>query len=45
MPREGFWKVPIIYQGAIVADVQVTGDGARILPDLGAARDAAIFAR
>jgi hypothetical protein len=45
MPREGFWKVPLVYQGAIVADVQVTGDGARILPDLGAARDAAIFAR
>jgi len=45
MPREGFWRVPFVYQGAIVADVQVTADGARILPDLSAARDAAIFAR
>ncbi len=44
MPREGFWRVPLIFQGAVVADVQVAGDGARILPDLGAARDAAIFA-
>lgn len=45
MPREGFWKVPLIYQNRVVGELQISGDGAKVIQDFGAARDAAIFAR
>ncbi len=45
MPREGFWKVPIIYQNRVVGELRLSGDGTKVIQDFGAARDAAIFAR
>lgn len=45
MSREGFWKVPLIYQSRVVGELRVSGDGAQLIQDFGASRDAAIFAR
>ena len=45
MPREGFWKVPLIYQNRVVGELRLSGDGTKIIQDFGASRDAAIFAR
>lgn len=45
MGREGFWKVPLIYQNRVVGELRVSGDGQKVIQDFGAARDAAIFAR
>ncbi len=45
MPREGFWKVPIIYQNRVVGELRLAGDGTKIIQDFGASRDAAVFAR
>ncbi len=45
MPREGFWKVPIIYQSRVVGELHLSGDGTKVMQDFGASRDAAIFAR
>ena len=45
MPREGFWKVPLIYQNRVVGELRLSGDGTKVIQDFGAARDAAIFAR
>ncbi len=45
MGREGLWKVPLIFENRIVAELRVSGDGRRVIQDFGAARDAAIFAR
>jgi hypothetical protein len=45
MAREGFWKVPLIYQNRVVGELRLSGDGTKIIQDFGAARDAAIFAR
>ena len=43
--REGFWKVPLIYQSRVVGEVRLSADGTKIIQDFAAARDAAIFAR
>ena len=45
MPREGFWKVPLIHQNRVVGELQISGDGTKVIQDFGAARDVAIFAR
>lgn len=45
MPREGFWKVPLIFQNRVVGELRLSGDGTKVVEDFGAARDAAIFAR
>ena len=45
MPREGFWKVPLIFQNRVVGELHVSGDGTKVMEDFAAARDAAIFAR
>ncbi len=45
LPREGFWKVPIIYQSRVVGELHLSGDGTKVMQDFGASRDAAIFAR
>ncbi len=45
MPREGFWKVPIISGSRVVGELHISGDGTKVMEDFAAARDAAIFAR
>ncbi len=45
MPREGYWKVPLIYHNRVVGELHLSGDGTKMMQDFGAARDAAIFAR
>ncbi len=45
MPREGFWKVPLIYQNRVVGELRLSADGTKVIQDFGASRDAAIFAR
>ena len=45
LPREGFWKVPIIYQSRVVGELHLSGDGTKVMQDFAASRDAAIFAR
>ncbi len=45
MPREGFWKVPLIYRNRVVGELRLSGDGAKVIQDFGASRDAAVFAR
>lgn len=45
MPREGFWKVPLIHQNRVVGELRLSGDGTRVIQDFGASRDAAIFGR
>ena len=45
MPREGFWKVPLIYQNRVVGELHLSGDGTKVMQDFAASRDAAIFAR
>jgi hypothetical protein len=43
--REGFWKVPLIYQNRVVGELHVSADGTKLIQDFAAAREAAIFAR
>jgi hypothetical protein len=45
LDREGFWKVPLIYQNRVVGELHVSADGTKLIQDFAAARDAAIFAR
>ena len=45
MDREGFWKIPLIYENRVVGDLHLSSDGTKLIEDFGAARDAAIFAR
>lgn len=41
--KQGEWKVPLLYKGAIIAEMNVHGQNGSILPDWKAARDTAIF--
>ena len=43
--REGFWRIPVVYQDRIVANLMISGDATQVVEDFGAARDAAIYAR
>ncbi len=45
IPREGFWRVPLIDGNRVVGELRLSGDGSKVIQDFAAARDAAIFAR
>ena len=42
---EGQWKVPLVYQGAIISELEVNSKDAAILPDWGASRDVSLFGK
>ena len=31
MPREGFWKVPLVYQNRVVDELRLSGDGTKVV--------------
>jgi hypothetical protein len=43
--KGGEWKVPLLYQGAIIVEVSVHGQNGEILPDWKASKDATMFGR
>jgi len=40
--KQGEWKVPLLYKGAVIAEIKVHGQNGSILPDWKASRDASI---
>lgn len=45
MPREGYWKVPLISGSRVVGELRLSGDGKQVIQDFAATRDAVRFAR
>ena len=43
--KQGEWKVPLLYKGAIVAEIGVHGQDGSILPDWKASKDATMFGK
>jgi hypothetical protein len=43
--KGGEWKVPLLYQGAIIVEMGVHGQNGSILPDWKASKDATMFGR
>jgi len=43
--KGGEWKVPLLYQGAIIMEIGVHGQNGSILPDWKASKDATMFGR
>ncbi len=43
--KQGEWKVPLLYKGAVVSDISVHGQNGTILPDWKASKDATMFGR
>jgi hypothetical protein len=43
--KGGEWKVPLLYQGAIIAEMGVHGQNGSILPDWKASKDATMFGK
>jgi hypothetical protein len=43
--KQGEWKVPLLYKGAIVAEIGVHGQDSSILPDWKASKDATMFGK
>jgi hypothetical protein len=43
--KQGEWKVPLLYKGAIVTEMGVHGQDGSILPDWKASKDATMFGR
>jgi hypothetical protein len=43
--KQGEWKVPLLYKGAVVAEMKVHGQNGSILPDWKASKDATMFGR
>lgn len=43
--KGGEWKVPLLYQGAIIAEMGVHGQNGSLLPDWKASKDATMFGR
>ncbi|MBM4289478.1 MAG: hypothetical protein FJ135_15280 [Deltaproteobacteria bacterium] len=43
--KQGEWKVPLLYKGAIVAEINVHGQDGSILPDWKASKDATMFGK
>jgi hypothetical protein len=43
--KQGEWKVPLLYKGAIVAEMGVHGQDGSILPDWKASKDATMFGK
>ena len=42
---EGQWKVPLVYQGAMISELEVNSKDAAILPDWGESRDVSLFGK
>jgi len=43
--KQGEWKVPLLYRGAVVAEIGVHGQDGTILPDWKASKDATMFGK
>jgi hypothetical protein len=43
--KGGEWKVPLLYQGAIIAEMGVHGQNGSLLPDWKASKDATMFGK
>jgi hypothetical protein len=43
--KGGEWKVPLLYQGAIIVEMSVHGQNGSLLPDWKASKDATMFGR
>ena len=43
--KGGEWKIPLLYQGAIIAEMSVHGQNGSLLPDWKASKDATMFGR
>lgn len=43
--KQGEWKVPLLYKGAIIAEMSVHGQNGSILPDWKASKDAIMFGK
>lgn len=43
--KQGEWKVPLLYKGAVVAELGVHGQNGSILPDWKASKDATMFGK
>jgi hypothetical protein len=43
--KQGEWKVPLLYKGAVVSEISVHGQNGSILPDWKASKDATMFGR
>ncbi len=43
--KQGEWKVPLLYQGAVITEISVHGQNGSILPDWKAAKDVSLFGR
>lgn len=43
--KQGDWKVPLLYKGAVVSEMSVHGQNGSILPDWKASKDAAMFGK
>lgn len=43
--KAGQWKVPLLYQGAIIAEMHVHGQNGSLLPDWKASKDATMFGK
>jgi len=43
--KQGEWKVPLLYKGAVVSEMSVHGQNGSILPDWKASKDATMFGK
>jgi hypothetical protein len=43
--KSGEWKVPLLYQGAIIVEIGVHGQNGSVLPDWKASKDATMYGR
>jgi len=43
--KGGEWKIPLLYKGAIIAEMNVHGQNGSLLPDWKASKDAAMFGK
>jgi len=43
--KQGEWKIPLLYKGAIVSEIGVHGQDGSILPDWKASKDATMFGK
>jgi hypothetical protein len=43
--KQGLWKVPLLYQGAVINEMSVHGQNGSGLPDWKAAKDVSLFGR
>lgn len=43
--KQGEWKIPLLYKGAIIAEMSIHGQNGSILPDWKASKDATMFGK